>query len=233
MNSYSMKNIVIIAQHGVFQCVDRHGEKALCRFFDSAVNLIDSSCHHCHQKTVDGPSGKLWHDGCGSGQNIIPASTDTAKAVGKVIPEPIGKLIGMAFHVPTPNVSLIDLTCHLEKAAKYEDIKKVNSWAVRWFTAVKFAELQRRSDAVSKSGRRRKDVSQGQDALSPSAMKNHIQYSTSTTSEDKQQAVGFDSSFCSHHLQRVFVLLYYNYPPSLIFRSPAAGLSFKCTGSCM
>ncbi|MEJ1270737.1 hypothetical protein NN561_001565 [Cricetulus griseus] len=73
------------------------------------------------QKTVDGPSGKLWHDGRGTSQNIIPAFTGAAK----VIQELNGKLTGMAFHVPTPNVSTEDLTCHLEKAAKYEDIKKV------------------------------------------------------------------------------------------------------------
>uniref|UniRef100_A0A2K5BVI9 Glyceraldehyde-3-phosphate dehydrogenase n=1 Tax=Aotus nancymaae TaxID=37293 RepID=A0A2K5BVI9_AOTNA len=71
------------------------------------------------QKTVDGPSGKLWRDGHGALQNIIPASTGAAKAVGKVIPELNGKLTGMAFRVPTANVSVVD------KPAKYDDIKKV------------------------------------------------------------------------------------------------------------
>ncbi|KAG5464064.1 hypothetical protein LSCM1_00244 [Leishmania martiniquensis] len=74
------------------------------------------------QKTVDGPSLKDWRGGRGASQNIIPSSTGAAKAVGKVYPALNGKLTGMAFRVPTPNVSVVDLTVRLEKPATYREI---------------------------------------------------------------------------------------------------------------
>ena len=77
------------------------------------------------QKTVDGPSAKDWRGGRSGYQNIIPSSTGAAKAVGLVIPELKGKLTGMSFRVPTPDVSVVDLTVRLIKETSYEEIKKV------------------------------------------------------------------------------------------------------------
>jgi len=77
------------------------------------------------QKTVDGPSGKDWRAGRGAAQNVIPATTGAAKAVGKVIPALNGKLTGMAFRVPVADVSVVDLTCRLEKGATYAEICSV------------------------------------------------------------------------------------------------------------
>ncbi len=77
------------------------------------------------QKTVDGPSLKDWRGGRAAGGNIIPSSTGAAKAVGKVIPALNGKLTGMSFRVPTLDVSVVDLTCRLEKGATYDEIKAV------------------------------------------------------------------------------------------------------------
>ncbi|KAJ4973274.1 hypothetical protein NE237_006448 [Protea cynaroides] len=75
------------------------------------------------QKTVDGPSNKDWRGGRAASVNIIPSSTGAAKAVGKVLPSLNGKLTGMAFRVPTVDVSVVDLTVRLEKAASYDQIK--------------------------------------------------------------------------------------------------------------
>merc|ERR1712036_195063 len=76
------------------------------------------------QKTVDGPSAKDWRGGRTAAQNIIPSSTGAAKAVGKVIPDLNGKLTGMSMRVPTSNVSVVDLTCRIEKGASYDEIKE-------------------------------------------------------------------------------------------------------------
>lgn len=89
------------------------------------VEGLMTTVHACTatQKILDGPSAKAWRDGRSGMCNIIPASTGAAKAVGKVIPALNGKLTGMAFRVPTPNVSVVDLTCRLGCSAKMEQIK--------------------------------------------------------------------------------------------------------------
>ncbi|KAK3055974.1 Glyceraldehyde-3-phosphate dehydrogenase [Extremus antarcticus] len=101
----------------------------LAKIINDKYGLVEGLMTTIHsytatQKTVDGPSGKDWRGGRTAAQNIIPSSTGAAKAVGKVIPSLNGKLTGMSMRVPTSNVSVVDLTCRLEKGASYEDIKK-------------------------------------------------------------------------------------------------------------
>lgn len=102
----------------------------LTKIIDEEFGIVEGLMTTVHattatQKTVDGPSGKDWRGGRGAGQNIIPASTGAAKAVGKVYPAVNGKLTGMAFRVPTPDVSVVDLTVRLSKETTYEEICKV------------------------------------------------------------------------------------------------------------
>ncbi|GFZ12627.1 glyceraldehyde-3-phosphate dehydrogenase of plastid 2 [Actinidia rufa] len=96
---------------------------------EGLMTTVHATTGSATQKAVDGPSMKDWRGGRGAGQNIIPSSTGAAKAVGKVLPELNGKLTGMAFRVPTPNVSVVDLTCRLEKSASYEDVKAAIKYA--------------------------------------------------------------------------------------------------------
>lgn len=102
----------------------------LAKVIDDAFGIEEGLMTTCHavtatQKTNDGPAKKDWRSGRAASWNIIPASTGAAKAVGQVIPHLNGKLTGMSFRVPVPDVSVVDLTCRLKKPAKYADIKAV------------------------------------------------------------------------------------------------------------
>ncbi|QIQ41323.1 MAG: type I glyceraldehyde-3-phosphate dehydrogenase [Buchnera aphidicola (Aphis urticata)] len=99
----------------------------LAKVIDDNFNIIEGLMTTVHsttatQKVVDSPSNKDWRGGRGAFQNIIPSSTGAAIAVGKVLPNLNGKLTGIAFRVPTPNVSVVDLTVRYEKSATYEEI---------------------------------------------------------------------------------------------------------------
>lgn len=123
-NSYSKSDAVVSNASCTTNCL-----APVAKVLNDKFGIMEGLMTTIHavtatQKCVDGPSGKNWRDGRGAFQNIIPASTGAAKAVGKVIPELNGKLTGMAFRVPVADVSVVDLTCKLNKEATYEQIKE-------------------------------------------------------------------------------------------------------------
>lgn len=120
-NNYAGQNIVSNASCTT-NCL-----APLAKLINDKFGIIESLMTTIHattatQKTVDGSSYKDWRGGRGALQNIIPSSTGAAKAVGKIIPELYGKITGMSFRVPTPNVSVIDFTVHLKKSSSYKNI---------------------------------------------------------------------------------------------------------------
>lgn len=120
-NSYNGQDIVSNAS-----CTT-HCLAPLAKVINDNFGIVEALMTTVHattatQKTVDGPSHKDWRGGRGASQNIIPSSTGAAKAIGKIIPKLNGKLTGVSFRVPTPNVSVVVLTTRLEKASSYENI---------------------------------------------------------------------------------------------------------------
>ncbi|KAM7278156.1 hypothetical protein ACFE04_005290 [Oxalis oulophora] len=116
----------VVESTGVF--TDKDKAAAHLKVINDRFGIVEGLMTTVHsitatQKTVDGPSMKDWRGGRAASFNIIPSSTGAAKAVGKVLPALNGKLTGMAFRVPTVDVSVVDLTVRLEKKATYEDIK--------------------------------------------------------------------------------------------------------------
>jgi glyceraldehyde 3-phosphate dehydrogenase len=124
LDSYDPKHTVISNASCTTNCL-----APLAKVINDKFGIVEGLMTTVHattatQKTVDGPSNKDWRGGRGISGNIIPSSTGAAKAVGKVIPSLNGKLTGMSFRVPTPNVSVVDLVVRLEKGASYDEIKK-------------------------------------------------------------------------------------------------------------
>ncbi|KAK4358221.1 hypothetical protein RND71_023831 [Anisodus tanguticus] len=116
----------VVESTGVF--TDKDKAAAHMKVINDKFGIVEGLMTTVHsitatQKTVDGPSMKDWRGGRAAAHNIIPSSTGAAKAVGKVLPALNGKLTGMAFRVPTVDVSVVDLTVRLEKAATYDEIK--------------------------------------------------------------------------------------------------------------
>ncbi|CAI9111525.1 OLC1v1011768C1 [Oldenlandia corymbosa var. corymbosa] len=116
----------VVESTGVF--TDKDKAAAHLKVLNDRFGIVEALMTTVHsitatQKTVDGPSMKDWRGGRAASFNIIPSSTGAAKAVGKVLPALNGKLTGMAFRVPTVDVSVVDLTARLEKSATYDEIK--------------------------------------------------------------------------------------------------------------
>jgi len=125
LDTYDPKNKVISNASCTTNCL-----APLAKIINDNFGIVEGLMTTVHattatQKTVDGPSHKDWRGGRSVNNNIIPSSTGAAKAVGKVIPSLNGKLTGLAFRVPTLDVSVVDLVVRLEKSASYDDIKKV------------------------------------------------------------------------------------------------------------